>query len=52
MVDLAMVLLGSFSVSIFLAHAIQAYRARDQCTTKRERGKEKERGIGALSSTY
>jgi hypothetical protein len=28
MVDLAMVLLGSFSVSIFLAHAIQAYRAQ------------------------
>ena len=29
MVDLAMVLLGLFSVSIFLAHAIQAYRAQE-----------------------
>jgi len=28
MADLAMVLLGLFSVSIFLAHAIQAYRAQ------------------------
>jgi hypothetical protein len=28
MIDLAMVLLGLFSVGIFLAHAVQAYRAQ------------------------